>query len=522
MKVSTTWLNQAIVYEIYPQSFYDTNGDGIGDLRGIIEKLDYIQGCGFTAIWLNPINPSSFRDAGYDVTDYYDVAPRYGTLQDYKELCDKLHERGMKIIFDLVPGHTSIDHPWFIESGKVEKNPYTNRYIWTVSTFDEGEGIAGLGERDAKCINNFFWNQPALNYGYAHPNPDKPWELPVDHPDCVAMKQELMKIIDFWMDLGTDGFRVDMAESLVKGDTDGSAQRRFWHEIRGYMAQKNPECLLIAEWSSPKDAVYAGFHLDFLLHFKNKAYTSLFRYEKGRSQLSGMTGHSYFHLDGKGNINEFLDEYLVHMEKIDGKGNIGLITGNHDMPRLAYGRTPEEIKAAMVFLFTMPGVPFVYYGDEIGMDYIEGLPSKEGGYIRTGSRTPMQWNDEKNHGFSESDAPYLPTDSREGAPTVAAQENDPNAVLSFVKRLVALHKEDSRLWADAGFNILLAGYPFVYERYESDRKLFVAINPSEHTCYYKAGVFSNIYLSQNISVEGETLIMDGVSFIVAEIYDKNK
>ena len=132
------WLNDAVVYEIYPQSFYDSNGDGIGDLQGIIQKLDYIEDMGFTAIWLNPINESSFRDAGYDVTDFYKVASRYGTNDDYKALCDAAHSRGMKVIFDLVAGHTSIDHPWFIESGKVEKNEYTNRYIWTVSSFDEG------------------------------------------------------------------------------------------------------------------------------------------------------------------------------------------------------------------------------------------------------------------------------------------------------------------------------------------------------------------------------------------------
>lgn len=513
---SATWLKGAVVYEIYPQSFLDTNGDGIGDLRGIIEKLDYIQDCGFTAVWLNPINPSSFRDAGYDVTDFYDVAPRYGTLDDYKELCDKLHARGMKIIFDLVAGHTSIDHPWFIESGKVEKNQYTNRYIWTVSTFDAGEGIAGLGERDAKCINNFFWSQPALNYGYAHPDPSKPWELPVDHPDCVTMKQELMHIIDFWMDLGTDAFRVDMAQSLIKGDTDGSSMQRFWHEIRVHMEERNPECLLIAEWGAPTEAIRAGFHLDFLLHSGPTAYRSLFRYEKGRNTFLDISGHSYFHKDGKGNINEYLDRFLYDMENIRGKGNIGLITGNHDMQRLAYGRTPEEVKAAMVFLFTMPGVPFVYYGDEIGMDYIEGLPSKEGGYIRTGSRTPMQWNDKKNHGFSESDQPYLPTDSREGAPTVAAQENDPNSVLSFVKQLIALHKNDRRLWADGGFHILLPDYPFVYERFEGSRKLFIAINPSQHTRYYDAPALSQILLSQNVTFENERIVMGEVSFIIAE------
>ena len=514
--MAANWLNNAVVYEIYPQSFYDTNGDGIGDLRGIIEKLDYIQGCGFTAIWLNPINPSPFRDAGYDVTDFYDVAPRYGTLADYKELCDQVHRRGMKIIFDLVAGHTSIDHPWFRESGKVEKNEFTNRYIWTVSTFDQGEGIAGLGERDNKCIPNFFWSQPALNYGYAHPDPAKPWELPVDHPDCVAMKRELMKIMDFWMDLGTDGFRVDMAESLIKGDTDGSYLQAFWHEIRAHMESRDPECVLIAEWGAPSEAIRAGFHLDFLLHFKSPAYTSLFRYERGRNTTSDMIGNSYFSKEGKGDIRLYLEQYLGDRENIRGKGRIGMVTGNHDMQRLAYGRTPEEVKAALVFLMTMPGVPFVYYGDEIGMDYLEGLPSKEGGYLRTGARTPMQWNGEKNHGFSQSDTPYLPVDSREGTPTVEDQEEDPDSVLSFTKAMIALRKEDRRLWADSPLDILQAGYPLVYERTDGDRKLLIAINPSAQKRICTVPALAQVYLSQNTALDGEALILDGVSFLVAE------
>lgn len=227
-------------------------------------------------------------------------------------------------------------------------------------------------------------------------------------------------------------------------------------------------------------------------------------------------GHSYFHKDGLGNINEYLDRFLFDLENIQGHGNIGLITGNHDMQRLAYGRTPEEIKAAMVFLFTMPGVPFVYYGDEIGMDYIEGLPSKEGGYIRTGSRTPMQWNSKKNHGFSESDTPYLPTDQRDGAPTVESQEQDPESVLAFVKQLIALHKKDPRLWANADFNIQLASYPFVYERVKDNTKLLIAINPSETRRYYDIPSLSTVYLSQNVSVEEDRLVMNGISFIIAE------
>ena len=273
---------------------------------------------------------------------------------------------------------------------------------------------------------------------------------------------------------------------------------------------------MIAEWSDPTKAIQAGFHLDFLLHFGSSAYTSLFRYEKGRNLYSTPNGHSYFHTNGKGNINDFLDQYLADLENTRGKGHIGLITGNHDMQRLAYRRTTEEIKTALVFLFTMPGVPFVYYGDEIGMDYIEGLPSKEGGYLRTGARTPMQWNADKNHGFSSSDHPYLPADSRIGAPTVADQENDPDSLLSFIKQLIALHKRDCRLWSESGFHILLPGYPFIYERYTDTEKMFIAINPSQHTRHYDAPEFSKVYLSQNVSYENGKLVMGGISFIIAE------
>ncbi len=510
------WLNNAIIYEIYPQSFYDSNGDGIGDLQGIIEKLGYIEDMGFTAIWLNPINESSFRDAGYDVTDFYSVAKRYGTNEDYAKLCKEAHLRGIKVIFDLVPGHTSIDHPWFKKSGKAEKNEYSNRYIWTNSSFDEGPGVLTLGERDAKCIANFFWHQPALNYGYAHPNPENPWELPVTHPDCIAMKEELKKIIAFWMDLGTDGFRIDMASSLIKGDADGSYTKAFWGEIKEFIEKKNEQCVLIAEWGSPGKAINSGFDADFLLH-GNKSYKSLFRYEKGRNTFIGPSGHSYFGKEGKGNINDFLDEYLYEQSLVDGKGYIGLITGNHDMPRLAYMRAKEEICVAMVFLFTMPGVPFVYYGDEIGMDYIEGLPSKEGGYIRTGSRTPMQWNGEKNCGFSTGDTPYLPVDSRENAPTVEKQLQDENSLLNFVKKLIHYRRTNCALLPDAKLNILLPGYPFVYERELEKNKVFIAVNPSKYRRYYDIPKFKKVVFNQNVEIEEDRLTMNGTSFIVAEI-----
>ena len=510
------WLNNAVIYEIYPQSFYDSNGDGIGDLQGIIQKMDYIVSMGFTAIWLNPINESSFFDAGYDVTDFYKVAPRYGTNEDYRYLCDTAHKHGLKVIFDLVAGHTSIKHPWFIESAKGTKNKFTNRYIWTDDTFDNPEGIKGFGERNGNYIANFFYTQPALNYGYAYPDKNKIWQLGVNHPDCIATKEELKRIIDFWIDAGTDAFRVDMASSLIKGDNDGSFTKTFWEEIRCHIEKKNSNCLLISEWGEPKKAINAGFHMDFLLH-SGEAYTSLFRYEKGRNTTKLFSGDSYFNKNGKGDLNKYMNSFLSDIKNIKNKGYIGHITGNHDMQRLAYMRNTEEIKTAMVFLFTMPGVPVVYYGDEIGMDYIPGLLSKEGGYIRTGSRTPMQWNNEKNHGFSSSDCPYLETDNRDGSPTVEEQINNHDSLLSFVNRLIFLHKNNPALWAEAEFEALEIGYPFVFKRFTEGNSLFIAINPSEKNCICDMPYEYEVVLSQNARISENKLFLNSISFMIAKI-----
>lgn len=513
-----TWLENAVVYEIYTQSFYDSNGDGIGDLQGIIEKLDYIESCGFTAIWLHPVNASSFRDGGYDITDYYKVADRYGTNEDFRELCDQVHARGMKLIYDLVVGHTSIDHPWFIESAKAEKNEYSNRYIWTDGTFDGGDGIRGFSERDGIYMENFFWCQPALNYGFAHPK--ESWQLPVTHPDCVATKEEVKKIMYFWMDMGVDAFRVDLAPSLIKGDTDGSFTKALWHEFRSHIEKKNKECLLISEWGEPARAIETGFHCDFLLHCCSPAYTSLFRHELGRNVTKEYIGHSYFNTEGKGDIKIFLDHFLSEYQKIDGKGAIGLITGNHDMQRIGYRRTQEEIKLAMVFILTMPGVPFIYYGDEIGMDFIEGLPSKEGGYIRTGSRTPMQWNNEKNHGFSKSDEIYLPTDERKEAPNVWEQERDLDSLLLLVKELIKLHKENPAFGVSGGFKALVSGYPFVYERTDGETTFWIAINPSNREYSIDLPDYEEILLSHNMEIKDTELISNGISFMIAKRCNK--
>lgn len=483
---SPAWLSTAIFYEIYPQSFLDTNGDGIGDLEGIIQKLDYIKSLGCDAIWLNPCFVSPFRDAGYDVADYYQVAPRYGTNADIVRLFNAAHERGMKICLDLVAGHTSDQHPWFQQSSSPLPNSYSNWYVWTNSVWDSGNSMVnGYGDREGNFLPNFFYHQPALNYGYANPDPERPWQLPVTHPDVQAVRAELFKIMRFWLDLGADGFRVDMAGSLVKSDPDYVETMKLWKQVREMFDSDYPDAVLMSEWSDPEKSILGGFHVDFMLNFGNPpAYISLLRKEKGRD-LSPFTkgGHSFFDKQGKGNIREFLDTYLKHFEATKNHGFITIPSGNHDSTRVAMGRTREEIEVVFAMIMTMPGVPFVYNGDEIGTRQGLGLISKEGGYDRTGSRTPMQWDGSPNAGFSNAPADriYLPIDPGPDRPTIASQESDPASLLNAVRGLARFRREHPALFGDADFVPLFAEpgvYPFVYQRSNASECFIIAINPS--------------------------------------------
>ena len=272
------WLKTATFYQVYPQSFKDSDGDGIGDLNGITSKLDYLESLGINAMWINPVFLSPFEDAGYDIIDFYKLAPRYGNFRDLDRLILQSHKRGIKICFDLVAGHTSDKSPWFIESSKKEKNQYTDRYIWTNSKqFKPGpKWIRGNYERDGCFLKNFFDIQPALNYGYARPSPDSSWEQPVTAPGPQSTIAELKNIIQFWMDKGIDGFRVDMASTLIKKDSGFIETSKLWRGVRDWFGNTYPQGALIAEWSDPEKSVKAGFMIDFLMHFNIKSYRTLF------------------------------------------------------------------------------------------------------------------------------------------------------------------------------------------------------------------------------------------------------
>jgi glycosidase len=517
---SPAWLRDAVIYQVYPQSFYDTDGDGIGDLPGIIAKLDYIKSIGCTAIWLNPVFDSPFGDAGYDVRDYKKIAPRYGTNEDAKRLFSEAHQRGLHVIFDLVAGHTSVEHRWFIESAKAASNAYSGFYLWVPAS--EKGSVAHKGGRSEHFIKNFFEFQPALYYGSANSDPSKAWERGPNDPSSLAVREAMRDVMKYWLDLGCDGFRVDMASSLIKNsDRDGGAAlRELWNDYRGWLNKNYPEAVLISEWSNPAEAIPAGFDIDFLIHFNETPYQHL---------LDPWLGHDtdptpFFARDGRGDITAFLAGYLRLYQATRHLGYIALPTGNHDFSRPHFrGRDENDLKVIYTMLFTMPGVPFLYYGDEIGMRYFPDWPKKEGAMWRGGCRTPMQWDSSPGAGFSTAPITnfYLPLDPDPQRPNVATQEGEPDSLLNFVRRLIALRHANPSLDNLGGFQPLYAEknkFPFIYRRTGGVRNFIIAVNPTDapQTCTVKALRGAQPILTNGASIDGSQITMPPVSYAIFE------
>lgn len=490
-------LGSTVLYQIYPQSFADADGDGIGDLNGIRQRLDYLAWLGVDAVWLSPCFVSPFEDAGYDVADYLRVAPRYGTNEDLAALCAEAAERGIAILLDLVAGHTSDQHPWFRAASAPGAEPEVrDRYVWSDvggTGWHAPEGTDGSG---GYYLPNFFPCQPALNFGYARTNPHEPWRQPVDAPGPRANRAALREIMAHWFDRGVAGFRVDMAGSLVKDDPGLVETGRLWRGMREWIEKTYPGRILVAEWGDPRVSVPSGFHADFLLQFGGPTdglpLRSLWNNGVGTVNEAWDQQVCWADAEARGEAATFIaawaeaaaDIAAVDPEGAYGRtGVVGFPTANHDFTRLVAGpRDAVQARVAMTLVMTWPAMPSIYYGDEIGMRYVPGTPTKEGSrlsptYDRAGSRTPMQWGATPD-GFgpgSPGESRYLPRDQDPDAPTVAGAIADDGSLLHLVRELVRLRHDDPRLDATSPVQVLADGYPTAFTRGE-DGSLLVALN----------------------------------------------
>ena len=540
------WLDDAVIYHVYPSSFMDSDGDGYGDLEGIRSRLYYIKDVGFNTIWISPIFCSEFEDGGYDITDFYNVDPRFGTNEDLVRLLNDAHSMGIRICLDLVAGHTSDKHPWFRSSAyDGPRGRYADYYIWTNGKEvlppkpNTGGWVDNDYPRNGYYMKNYYDIQPSLNYGYLSPDPTRPWEQSYDDSGPRAVRQELKNIISFWCDKGVDGFRCDLAWSLVKGDDkEFTGVRKLWDEIFMWTEEKYPEVVFLSEWSSPIEAISCGFDIDIIRH--NGCGKTMYRdlMHNTKRNIDKETGEyppkkCWFDKAGEGRFDTFVLPYTDMYQVTKGHGFPCMPTSSHDTWRMNRNQrsSVSELKTAMTFFLTMPWVPIIYYGEEIGMRSMDGVPFVEGSRDRSAQRTPMQWTNGKNAGFStcSRDNLYLPIDSSANYPNVQSQIGDKSSLLNYTKGLISLRKTIPALGNTGEWRMLsdpYEPYPVVYERSFDEDSYLVVLNPSNKkkkitldllSCEIKV-IYGDCHALTSRKVRtGIRLKIDGTSAVVCRI-----
>ena len=454
------WFKDAIFYQIPVKSFYDSSGDGIGDFPGLTEKLDYIQGLGVNVIWIMPMYPSPQRDDGYDISDFVSINPDYGTVDDFRRFIDSAHERGLRVVADLVMNHTSDQHEWFQEARSNPDSPQRDYYVWSddptlyseariIFTDTEPSNWTFDQEAGQYFWHRFFSHQPDLNY---------------DNPE---VQEEMLDVLRFWMNLGLDGFRCDAVPYLYERvGTNGEnlpETHQFLRKVRKVVDVEYPGAVLLAEANQwPVDVVeYFGtdeepeFHMAF--HFplmprmymamRQESRTPIVEIMENTPEISAINQWAIFLRNHDELTLEMVTDeerdYMYFEYAKDPRMRINVGIRRRLAPLLDNGR--RQIEMLHSLLFSMPGTPVMYYGDEIGMGDNIYLGD------RNGVRTPMQWSGDRNAGFSRADAArlYFPTiiDPVYGyqAVNVEAQERVPTSLLNWMKRMIAVRKRHKSL-----------------------------------------------------------------------------
>jgi len=451
--VSSDWYKDAVFYEVYVRGFYDSNGDGVGDFRGLTAKLDYLEWLGIDCIWLLPFYESPLRDGGYDISDYYAVLPEHGTLSDFKEFLAAAHAKEIRVIADLVINHTSDKHPWFQEARSSHDSPKRNWYVWndTDQKYLEARIIFTDTER-----SNWTWDEETGSY-YWHRFFSHQPDLNYDNPE---VQQAMLDVVSFWLNLGIDGFRVDAAPYLFQREGTNCENlpetHAFLRKLRQFVDERYPNSLLLAEANQwPEDVVqfFADsneFHMAYHFPIMPRLFMAL-RQEDRRPILEilertptipetcqwGMFLRNHDELTLEMVTDEERD-YLYKEYAKDQRMRLNAGIRRRLAPLMENGRRRIELLHAL--LFSLPGSPFLYYGDEIGMGDNIYLGDRDG------VRTPMQWTSDRNAGFSQADVArlYFPVimDPVYGyqAVNVEAQQRYNTSLLNWVREMIHLRK----------------------------------------------------------------------------------
>jgi alpha-glucosidase len=497
-KAPLLWWQRGVIYQIYPRSFMDANGDGIGDLRGVLQRIDYLaETLDVDAIWLSPFYPSPMADFGYDVADYCDVDPIFGTLADFDALLAAAHARNLKVIIDLVPNHTSDQHPWFKESRSSRDNPKRNWYVWADPKPDgspPNNWLSVFGgsawEYDAHTgqyyLHSFLKEQPDLN-----------WRNP-------EVKAAMFEVMRFWLRRGVDGFRVDVAHFLMKDpllrdNPPSEGGLALYKPMGAYDSQIH----LYDKGHPDNHALYREFRavLDEFepisprmavgeIHIADWQEWASY-YGENNDELHMPFNFALISTPWRGDV---IREVVENVERVLSKGQQpNYVFGNHDEHRVASRLGAEAARACMLLLLTLRGTPTIYYGDEIGMvdgeippelaqdpwgKNVQGL-----GLGRDPERTPMQWDSSPNAGFSpEGVRTWLPVNPDYPTRNVAAQLADPRSMLNLTRALLKLRRESPALHGGSYRTLSGDANTYVFERLAGHQRFIIAINFTAEAC----------------------------------------
>jgi alpha-glucosidase len=476
----TAWWQHGIVYEIYPRSFQDTNGDGIGDLEGIRRRLDYLVWLGIHAIWIAPVYPSPMADGGYDITDYCGIDPVFGTVTDFERLLTEAHARGLRVILDFVPNHTSGQHPWFLESRSSRNHARRDWYLWRDPAPD-----GGPPNNWRSNFGGSAWEYDAVSgqyyyHAFLKEQPDLNWRNP-------EVRAAMYDVLRFWLDLGVDGFRVDVLWLLIKDDqfrdnplnpTWQPNQPGIDRLLQRYSADRPEVHEVVAEMRAILDT-YPGRVLIGEVYLPIERLVTYY----GRDMKGAHLPFNFQLISARwtaADIARIVNDYEAALPQ---KAAANWVLGNHDQKRIATRVGASGARIGAMLLLTLRGTPTIYYGDELGLENVPIAPDRardpwennEPGLGRDPARTPMPWDGSLNAGFS-ANTPWLPLNSDYQRRNTAKLAGDPGSILNLYRHLIRLRRHHAALSVGRLIGIHADMNVLAFERDDGETRLLILLN----------------------------------------------